>query len=116
MCLVFYSGTPEQNLISISSIYTSYKIQTQSKPYSVQDMCCLIFIKCSTIDEDYQIRNTRHSEVLDHLRVTDQKCTNYMCKTKNKQKPKHTQKRKDKIQRNQLLSAAPPSGYGTFTI
>lgn len=63
-------------------------------------MHCLMFIKCRSINEDYQIRNTQHSEVLNRLRVANQKCTNYMCKTENKQTQNTQEKRKHKTERN----------------
>lgn len=45
----------------------------------------LIFIKCSTIDEDYQIKkNTQHSKILNHCRAANQRL--YKLHVQNKRK------------------------------
>lgn len=69
-------------------------------------MHCLIFIKCSTTDEDYQIRNTQHSKVLNHLGVANQRLyklhvqdKNQKPKTKNQTKPRKKEKTKTKTKK-----------------
>lgn len=58
----------------------------------------LIFIKCSTINEDYQIKkHTQHSKFLNHLRDANQRLYKlYMQDRKERKK----ERRKKKIQRN----------------
>lgn len=56
-------------------------------------MSYLIFIKCSTINEDYQIKNS-HSVLKVILGILTRDYTNYMCKTKEKEKNRKEKKSK----------------------
>lgn len=49
----------------------------------------LIFIKCNTISEDYQIKNTQHSKFLNHLGDANQRVYKlYVQERKEKEKKK----------------------------
>lgn len=84
-------------------------------------MHCLIVIKCSTIDEDYQIRNTQHSKVLNHLKVANQRLYKLHIQDKN-QKPNQTKteieriKEKAKETNFSVHHTHQDKIYGTFTI
>lgn len=68
-------------------------------------MHCLIFIKCSTTDEDYQIRNTQHSKVLNHLGVANQRLYKLHVQDKNqKTKPNQNKKEREKKKTKKLTS------------
>lgn len=85
-------------------------------------MHCLIFIKCSTIDEDYQIRNTQHSKVLNHVGVANQRLYKLHVQDKNqkpKTKPNQTKKERKKKPKETDFSVHHTHQdkiYGTFTI
>lgn len=81
-------------------------------------MHCLIIIKCSTIDEDHQIRNTRHSKVSNHLRVANQRLYKLHVQDKN-QKPNQNKKERKKKTKETNFSVHHTHQdkiYGTFTI
>lgn len=85
-------------------------------------MHCLIFIKCSTTDEDYQIRNTQHSKVLNHLGVANQRLYKLHVQDKNqKTKPNQNKKEREKKKKHKETDFSvhhthQDKIYGTFTL
>lgn len=66
----------------------------------------LILIKCSTINEDYQIRNTHSiSKFLNHLRAAKSEIVEITCaRQKQTKKPQKTEKKKKKKTKKKLTS------------
>lgn len=56
----------------------------------------LIFIKCNTINEDYQIKNTQHSKFLNHLRDANQRVYKLYVQEKKRKGKKEKRKRRGK--------------------